>query len=160
MNKQWGSSSTGSWIFHHLWYNQFWPDLGISPTAIFLLKVVWPSLVFQWLRLHLPIQGLRVQSLMGALRSHMPWGQETKHKTNRSNILTNSMKTFKKLKNKGYALSLSPLSDFIYIYNNTHSHIVIWIYYISIDILGFATNWQIALWLYPIKGKLKCKAVS
>ena len=32
------------------------------------------SPVVQWLRLHLPMQGTRVQSLMGELRSHMPRG--------------------------------------------------------------------------------------
>ena len=152
MSIEWGSSSTGGWLFHHLGYNQFWPDLGISPTAIILLKVVWPALVVQWLRFHLPIQGLRVQSMTGALRSHMPWSQETKHKTNRSNILTNSRKTFKKFKSKGYALSSSPISIlYTYIIIHTHSYIVIRLYYISIDILRFATKWQIALWLYPIK---------
>ena len=35
----------------------------------------------QWLRLHLPMQGVRVQSLVGMLRSHMPRGQKAKHKT-------------------------------------------------------------------------------
>ena len=30
------------------------------------------SLVDQWLRFHLPLQGVRVQSLVGVLRSHMP----------------------------------------------------------------------------------------
>ena len=31
------------------------------------------SLVVQWLRT-LPIRGMKVQSLVGELRSHMPWG--------------------------------------------------------------------------------------
>ena len=30
------------------------------------------SLAIQWLRLHLPTQGVQVQSLVGELRSHMP----------------------------------------------------------------------------------------
>ena len=34
------------------------------------------SLVAQWLRLHLPMQGTRVPSLVGELRSHMPQGNE------------------------------------------------------------------------------------
>ena len=34
-----------------------------------------------WLRLHLPMQGVRVQSLVGMLRSHMPRGQKAKYKT-------------------------------------------------------------------------------
>ena len=34
------------------------------------------SLVVQWLRRHLPIQGVRVQSLTGELRSDVLWGQK------------------------------------------------------------------------------------
>ena len=43
--------------------------------------VAWvgTSLLVQWLRLHLPIQGLRVQSLFEEPRSHMPRGQKPKH---------------------------------------------------------------------------------
>ena len=36
------------------------------------------SLAVQWLGLHLPIQGVLVQSLVGELRSHMPRGQKNK----------------------------------------------------------------------------------
>ena len=36
------------------------------------------SLVVQWLRLCLPMQEVRVRSLVGELRSHMPRGQKTK----------------------------------------------------------------------------------
>ena len=36
------------------------------------------SLAVQWLRLCLPMQGVRVWSLVGELGSHMPHGQETK----------------------------------------------------------------------------------
>ena len=36
------------------------------------------SLVVQWLRLRLPIQGVQVRSLVGNLRSHMPRSQKTK----------------------------------------------------------------------------------
>ena len=32
------------------------------------------SLVVQWLRIHLPVQGTRVPSVAGELGSHMPWG--------------------------------------------------------------------------------------
>ena len=53
------------------------------------------SLVVQWLRLCFPVQWVRVQSLVGKLRSHMPCGQKPKHKKNRSNIVTNSIKDFK-----------------------------------------------------------------
>ena len=52
------------------------------------------SLVVQWFRLHLPVQGVQVQSLVGELRSHMPQGQKTKTQ-NRSNIVTNLIKTLK-----------------------------------------------------------------
>ena len=38
------------------------------------------SLEVQWLRLCLPMQGVKVQSLVGKLRSHMPWGQKKKTK--------------------------------------------------------------------------------
>ena len=33
-------------------------------------------LVVQWLRIHLPTQGMQVQSLAGELRSHMPYGNK------------------------------------------------------------------------------------
>ena len=36
------------------------------------------SLAVQWLRLHLPMQGVRVRSLVGELRSHMSRGQKIK----------------------------------------------------------------------------------
>ena len=35
----------------------------------------------QWLRLHLPMQGLWVQSLVGEIRSHMSWAENPKRKT-------------------------------------------------------------------------------
>ena len=59
------------------------------------------SLSVQWLRFHLPMQGVWVWSLVRELRLHMPPGQKTKHKSNRSNkfdknfIVTNAIKTFK-----------------------------------------------------------------
>ena len=48
----------------------------------------------QWLRLHLPVQGIQVQSLVRELRSHMPCGQKIKT-YNRSNVVTHSIKTLK-----------------------------------------------------------------
>ena len=36
------------------------------------------SLLVQWLRLHLPMQGVQVQSLARELGSHIPCGQKTK----------------------------------------------------------------------------------
>ena len=38
------------------------------------------SLLVQWLRPHLPMQGVWVRSLVRELRFHMPRGQKTKHK--------------------------------------------------------------------------------
>ena len=61
---------------------------------LFRSKVAGTSLAVQWLRLCLAMQGVRVQSLVGELRSHMPCGQNTKT-WNRSNIVTNSIKTLK-----------------------------------------------------------------
>ena len=42
----------------------------------------------------LPPQGMRIQSLVGEVGSHMPHGQKTKTQ-NRSNIVTNSTKALK-----------------------------------------------------------------
>ena len=43
-------------------------------TSYFKFLVRGTSLVVQWLRIHLPMQGTWVQSLVKKLRSHMPWG--------------------------------------------------------------------------------------
>ena len=43
-------------------------------------------------KIYLLMQGVQIPFLVGKLRSHMPQGQKTK---NRSNIVTNSIKTFK-----------------------------------------------------------------
>lgn len=41
----------------------------------------WTSLAVQCLRLHtLPVQGARIQSLVGKMRSHMPYGRTKKKK--------------------------------------------------------------------------------
>ena len=37
------------------------------------------SLAVQWLELHLPMQGVWIQSLARELRSHIPHGQKTKN---------------------------------------------------------------------------------
>ena len=37
------------------------------------IVVIGTSLVTQWLTIHLPMQGMQVQSLVGELRSHMRW---------------------------------------------------------------------------------------
>ena len=52
------------------------------------------SLVDQWLRLHLPIEGVSVLSVVGELGSYMSPGQKTETQ-NRSNLVTNSVKTSK-----------------------------------------------------------------
>ena len=52
------------------------------------------SMVVQWLRLCLSMQGVWVQFLVSDLRSHKPCSQETKTQ-NRSNIVTSSIKTLK-----------------------------------------------------------------
>ena len=52
------------------------------------------SLVIQWLRFRLPMQGTWVQSLVWVLRSHISCGQKTKIQ-NRSNNVINSIKTLK-----------------------------------------------------------------
>jgi len=50
----------------------------------------------EWLRLHLPMQLVRVRSLVWKLRSHMPCSHKTKTlKNNRSNSVTNPVNTFK-----------------------------------------------------------------
>ena len=57
---------------------------GILPKEDHLKWYMETSLVAQWLRLHLPMQGDRVQSLVGDLRSHMPHMEKNKkqqHKT-------------------------------------------------------------------------------
>ena len=74
-------------------------------------KSLGVSLVGQWLRPCLPMQGVQVQPLVGELRSHMPFGQKPKHKT--SNIVANSIKSVKmahikslKKKKKGQSFQL------------------------------------------------------
>ena len=49
--------------------------------ALLVIKNNGPSLAVQELRLHLPMQGVRVwvRSLVGKLRSHTPGGQKTKN---------------------------------------------------------------------------------
>ena len=47
----------------------------------------------QWLRLYLPVQELQIRSLVRELRSHMVVAKNPN--INRSNIVTNSIKTLK-----------------------------------------------------------------
>ena len=76
---------------------------GVSETFLFCLEFTFTfktllhfrtSLVVQWFRLHLPMQGVQVWSLVGKLGSYMPPGQKTKT-WNRSYIVTNSVKDLK-----------------------------------------------------------------
>ena len=50
--------------------------LSWGPNKSMLWNVTWccNSLAVQWLRLCFPVQGVRVRSLVGELRSHMLWG--------------------------------------------------------------------------------------
>ena len=45
------------------------------------------SLMAQRVRLHRPLQGGRVQSLLGELRSHRPFGQKIKQKTTKTEVI-------------------------------------------------------------------------
>ena len=45
-----------------------------SAQVQFKLGALGTSLVVQWLRICLPMQGTRVRSLVWELRSHMQWG--------------------------------------------------------------------------------------
>ena len=52
----------------------------------------------QWLRLHLSMKGIQVQSLVGELRFHKPHGkqkQQEQQTNKQSSIVTNSIKTLK-----------------------------------------------------------------
>ena len=53
------------------------------------------SLVVQWLRLCLPVQGMKIWSWVGEPRSHGPCGQKSKT-LNRSNIVPDAIKTYKR----------------------------------------------------------------
>ena len=66
----------------------------IGGSNYFLKKVlVGTSLVVQWLRVRLPTQGMKVPSLVGEPRSHMPQNQKNKNMKNRSSIVADSIKT-------------------------------------------------------------------
>ena len=77
------------------------------------------SLVVQWLRLPFPMQEVWVQSLVKELRSNMPHSQKPKT-SNRSNIVTNSIKTLKtvhiKKNKKNFEKEKKGASIFVSIY--------------------------------------------
>ena len=60
------------------------------------------SLAVQWLGLHLPVHGMRAQSLVGDLGSHMPWGNwaATKFQQRQINIKKELIKINKWIKNQ------------------------------------------------------------
>ena len=73
--------------------------LCILPQLKFLSKIqTRTSLAVQWLRLCLPTQGMRVQSLVRGLRSHMPPSQTAKP-WNRSNVVTGASPMARQIKN-------------------------------------------------------------
>ena len=53
------------------------------------------SLLLQWSRLYLTMQGVPVQSLVWELKSHMPQSPPNQNINSRSNTVTNSIKTLK-----------------------------------------------------------------
>ena len=59
------------------------------------LKHLGTSLTVQWLGLCLPMQGLRVRSLVGELGSHMPRGQKTKQNIEEKQYCNRFNKDFK-----------------------------------------------------------------
>ena len=87
-----------------------WASVGRIPTASEFSQVT--SLVIHWLRLHLPMQGVRVQSLVGELRSYKTQGQKSQNINNRSNIVTTSIKTSKMVLIKKNFLSVNKMSQF------------------------------------------------
>ncbi|CAM9794401.1 unnamed protein product [Rangifer tarandus platyrhynchus] len=65
------------------------------------------SLMVQWLRLPLPMQWIHIPPLVREPRSHMPCGQKPKT-SNRSNMVTNSIKTWPTSKVKSEVVQLCP----------------------------------------------------
>ena len=63
-----------------------------QPLRFFKVWEPGTSLTAQWLRFRLPKQGLRLRSLAREIRSHKPLRQKVRT-LNRSNIVTNSIKT-------------------------------------------------------------------
>ena len=55
------------------------------------------SLVVQWLRLHLPMQGVWVRSLVRELRSHMPYSQKKDPETEQRQCCNKFNKDFIKV---------------------------------------------------------------
>ena len=59
--------------------------------------LIGTSLAVQWLRLCLPMQGVRVQSLVGELRSHRPRGQKNQNIKKQKQYCDKFNKDFKKI---------------------------------------------------------------
>ena len=60
------------------------------------------SLLVQWLKLYLPVQGVWVRTLVNKLRSHMSCSRKSKHKTETE---MNSIRTLKKKKEERNSLA-------------------------------------------------------
>ena len=67
-------------------------------------------MVVQWLRLHLPMQGVWVPSLVGELRPHVPHGQKNKTQ-NKISVATDLIKTLK-------MVHINAMYIYIYIFFN------------------------------------------
>ena len=59
--------------------NSLNPTMGNQHVCIIKKKFRGTSLVVQWVRLHLPMQGVRAPSLVEELRTHMPHGQKNQN---------------------------------------------------------------------------------
>ena len=57
---------------HHL----PWSKHGLAQSRCSTNSEWGPSLVVQWLRIHLPMQGMQVRSPVRELRLHVPWSNE------------------------------------------------------------------------------------
>ena len=75
----------GSWAFCNLWgckESDTTEQLNNNKSSLFKISEHdGTSLTIWWLRTRLPMWGMRVPSLVGEPRSHMPQGQKTKHET-------------------------------------------------------------------------------
>ena len=82
-----------SLVLNSFFYFYFFNLTYIPHDHLFKMCNSGTSLVVQWLKLCLPMQGVRVQSLVWQLKSHMPLNQKTRT-WSRGNIVTNSIQTF------------------------------------------------------------------
>ena len=103
------TSSTASRLLSRLFQDISWSFLAPNPLthsaqhplshilSSLISRCPWdsnPKMVVQWLRPHLPVQGVK------EFRFHMPQGQKPKTENRRSNIVTNSIRTLKVVHSK------------------------------------------------------------